>query len=62
MAEVNDNQSRQTQLNEEKTGKSRRGFASMDKDRHKKVSSKGGQSPRSNRLPSDRQPTGYDGF
>jgi general stress protein YciG len=30
----------------QKSGKSRRGFASMDKQRHKEVSSKGGQSPR----------------
>jgi general stress protein YciG len=29
-----------------KSGKSRRGFASMDKDRHKLVSSKGGKSIR----------------
>jgi general stress protein YciG len=29
------------------TKKSRRGFASMDKDRHKSVSSKGGKTPRS---------------
>jgi general stress protein YciG len=30
-----------------KSGKSRRGFASMDKDRHKLVSSKGGKAVRS---------------
>ncbi len=32
------------------SGKSRRGFASMDKDRHKLVSSKGGKSERTNQL------------
>jgi general stress protein YciG len=31
-----------------KSGKSRRGFASMDKDRHKSVSSKGGKAIRTN--------------
>ncbi len=31
-----------------KSGKSRRGFASMDKERHKLVSSKGGKAIRSN--------------
>jgi hypothetical protein len=31
-----------------KTGKSRRGFASMDKERHKLVSSKGGKAIRTN--------------
>lgn len=31
-----------------KSGKSRRGFASMDKDRHKLVSSKGGKAIRAN--------------
>lgn len=31
-----------------KSGKSRRGFASMDKDRHKLVSSKGGKAVRTN--------------
>lgn len=30
----------------QKSGKSRRGFASMDKDRHKLVSSKGGKALR----------------
>lgn len=31
-----------------KTGKSRRGFASMDKERHKLVSSRGGKAIRTN--------------
>jgi general stress protein YciG len=31
-----------------KSGKSRRGFASMDKERHKTVSSKGGKAIRTN--------------
>ena len=32
----------------QKSGKSRRGFASMDKERHKLVSSKGGKAIRTN--------------
>ena len=47
-----------------KSGKSRRGFASMDKSRHKLVSSKGGKAerrPLSNRSESI-SPTGYSGL
>jgi hypothetical protein len=47
----------------QKTGKSRRGFASMDKEKHKLVSSKGGQSPRSKLEDNNtRRPQGYTGF
>ncbi len=35
-----------TQQTKITNGKSRRGFASMDKDRHKLVSGKGGKAPR----------------
>lgn len=49
-------------------GKSKRGFASMDKDKHKLVSSKGGKSERRDKTneseprPTRPTPTGYDGF
>jgi len=36
-----------SQQETKKSGKSRRGFASMDRDRHKLVSSKGGKAVRS---------------
>jgi general stress protein YciG len=44
---MNENLANQT-TTIKKTGKSRRGFASMDKDRHKSVSSKGGKAIRNN--------------
>ena len=42
-------------------GKSRRGFASMDKEKHKIVSSQGGKSPRS-KPEEQRQRSTYEGF
>ena len=41
-------QTQQTLLKTNKSGKSRRDFASLDNKRHKLVSSKGGKSERSN--------------
>jgi general stress protein YciG len=41
-----ENNTTQLTNNAQKTGKSRRGFASMDKERHKLVSSKGGKALR----------------
>lgn len=38
----------QPATNVQKSGKSRRGFASMDRERHKLVSSKGGKAIRTN--------------
>jgi hypothetical protein len=45
MPENNQPLNQQT-VSEKANGKSRRGFASMDRDRHKLVSSQGGRSPR----------------
>lgn len=42
----NNNNMTQPTAGIQKTGKSRRGFASMDKERHKLVSSKGGKAIR----------------
>ncbi|HEX6914409.1 MAG TPA: hypothetical protein VF145_04170 [Chitinophagaceae bacterium] len=40
----------------QKSGKSRRGFASMDKERHKLVSSKGGKAIRTHYTPRNTSP------
>ena len=48
-------------LTQKTNGKSRRGFASMDKERHRLVSSKGGKSPRSEvRLENRQLPTSWN--
>jgi hypothetical protein len=61
---MQENQQAQNQLPAERgNGKSRRGFASMDKDRHKLVSSKGGKSERRQFInPVNSARTSYEGF
>ena len=46
---------------EKPNGKSRRGFASMDKDKHKAVSRKGGQGPKIKEREVKTR-SSYDGF
>jgi len=60
---MQNNHTQTSQPNFTVNGKSRRGFASMDKARHKLVSSQGGKSPRSK---AEEQPkperSRYEGF